>query len=131
MKTLKPRYVTFEQAKWLGEKEFDLPTYGYYDGLNLCIGEYKNHSKTKIGDTLMHKRLTGYISAPEQWEVVEWFEQRFNVYIDTRCVNSTRGDNFEFCIHKMNDIIETKNGFNTRQETYSAAFDYIKENNLI
>ena len=62
---------------------------------------------------------------PEQWQVIEWFEIVFKIYIDTKCINSTRGDNFEYYIHKNNDTIKIKNGFNSRKEAYSAAIDYV------
>jgi len=128
MKTLEPKYVTFEQAKWLKEKGYKSKS-RYYDGSGKLVS-VPNIPENDYRHTNNYMQRFRW-EAPEQWEVVEWFEQRFNVYIDTRCVNSTRGDNFEFCIHKMNDIIETKNGFNTRQEAYSEAFDYIRLNNLI
>lgn len=128
MNTIEPTYVSFEQAKWLKEKGYKSKS-RYYDGSGKLVS-VPNISGNDYRHTNNYMQRFRW-EAPEQWEVVEWFEQRFNVYIDTRCVNSTRGDNFEFCIHKMNDIIETKNGFNTRQEAYSAALDYINENNLI
>jgi hypothetical protein len=130
---IKPTYVTREQAKWLKEKEFDLPTYAYYSGLNFYTGEYKNHSQTTIGDTPMHKMLIGYTSAPEQWQVVEWLRVNHGIFIS---VLPNIGVDFIYTykIYSVEVGIERclVNGKNYElpQEAYSAAFDYIL-NNLI
>jgi len=120
---IKPTYVTREQAKWLKEKEFDLPTYAYYSGLNFYTGEYKNHSQTTIGDTPMHKMLIGYISAPEQWQVVEWLRVNHGIWIEV--IETDLFQKYFFQI-KRKDNTRLKDGdFNSPQEAYSAAFDYI------
>jgi hypothetical protein len=125
---IKPAYVTREQAKWLKEKEFDLPTYAYYSGLNFYTGEYKNHSQTTIGDTPMHKMLIGYTSAPEQWQVVEWLRVNHGIWVSIRVSNNK----FNLLVTNLSgDILFNDSAFNTPQEAYSAAFDYIKNNNLI
>jgi hypothetical protein len=95
---IEPTYVTREQAKWLKEKEFDLPTYAYYSGLNFYTGEYKNHSQTTIGDTPMHKMLIGYISAPEQWQVVEWLRVNHGIWIELRMGKDSNSVWFDYDI---------------------------------
>ncbi len=136
MSKIEPTYVTREQSKWLKEKEFDLPTYAYYSGLNFYTGEYKNHSQTTIGDTPMHKMLIGYTSAPEQWQVVEWLRVNHGIWVS---VNIAIDDKWYFELYNLKDkrnaeiIIEDENVtdfHNSPQEAYSAAFDYIL-NNLI
>jgi hypothetical protein len=133
---IKPTYATREQSKWLKEKEFDLPTYAYYNGLNFYTGEYKNHSQTTIGDTPCHKRLIGYISAPEQHQVVEWLRVNHGIWVS---INIAMDDKWYFELYNLKDkrnaeiIIEDENVtdfHNSPQEAYSAAFDYIL-NNLI
>jgi hypothetical protein len=108
-----PHYVTFEQAIALKEKGFNIICNQGYNQVTKGLIEMPNKNDENI-----------LISAPEQWMVVEWLEQ-FGIYIDTRCLNSTKGNNFEVCIHRMNDVIKLKNGFDTRKAAYSAAFDYI------
>jgi hypothetical protein len=128
MSKIEPTYVTREQSKWLKEKEFDLPTYAYYSGLNFYTGEYKNHSQTTIGDTPMHKMLIGYTSAPEQWQVVEWLRVNHGIWVSIRVSNNK----FNLLVTNLSgDILFNDSAFNTPQEAYSAAFDYIKNNNLI
>jgi len=132
MKGIKPTYVTFEQAKWLKEIGFDVPTYGYYNGLNFYLGEYKNHSKTTIGDTEMHKRLIGYISAPEQWQVVEWLRVNHNIFVVPfpELLNGVQVRYYpSIFINGIGEDIEQY--FDSPQEVYSAALNYIKNNNLI
>jgi len=126
---IKPTYVTREQANRLKEKEFDLPTYAYYSGLNFYTGEYKNHSQTTIGDTPMHKMLIGYTSAPEQWQVVEWLRVNYNIemwvapFIHEGFFETPK--TYSYFIYSdagwENDGVD----FNSPQKAYSAAFDYI------
>ncbi len=101
---IKPAYVTREQAKRLKEKEFDLPTYAYYSGLNFYTGEYKNHSQTTIGDTPMHKMLIGYTSAPEQWQVVEWAFQKYQYSIEVE-MNIPESGEYDGC-YVFNGVIK-------------------------
>ena len=116
-KSITPTYVTLAQAKLLKKKNFNVSTLNWY---------HKGTKKLNRNDLLCSmNKLTDNYSAPEQWQVIEWFELVFKIYIDTKCVNSTRGDNFEYCIHKNNDTIKIKNGFNNRKEACSAAIDYI------
>jgi hypothetical protein len=135
---IKPTYVTREQANRLKEKEFDLPTYAYYSGLNFYTGEYKNHSQTTIGDTPMHKMLIGYTSAPEQWQVVEWLRVNHGIWINIEPeeygqyyyvkLNVCSQELWED-LDKRHEVITAHRKFNnehkTPQEAYSAAFDYI------
>jgi hypothetical protein len=133
MSKIEPTYVTREQSKWLKEKEFDLPTYAYYSGLNFYTGEYKNHSQTTIGDTPMHKMLIGYTSAPEQHQVVEWLRVKYGIWITIGVGNLFHPDKFYILIKKYNidrwELIHLDNEkhspYDTPQEAYSAAFDYI------
>jgi len=105
MTNIQPNYCSFEQCKLLKEK-------GFVSKYKLSVQKFIKNAR------------------PEQWQVHEWIETNFKLYVDTKCINSTRGDNFEYSIHKNNDTIKIKNGFDSRRESYSAAFDYIL-NNLI
>jgi|LakMenE18May11ns_1017448.scaffolds.fasta_scaffold9957065_4 hypothetical protein len=147
---IKPTYVTREQANRLKEKEFDLPTYAYYSGLNFYTGEYKNHSQTTIGDTPMHKMLIGYTSAPEQWQVVEWLRVNHEIEVYALRYTFSKGEfvgkKYMFVVEKYKknfnpdldeyhfeeEPLESSRelNYNSPQEAYSAAFDYIL-NNLI
>jgi hypothetical protein len=127
---IKPTYVTREQANRLKEKEFDLPTYAYYSGLNFYTGEYKNHSQTTIGDTPMHKMLIGYTSAPEQWQVVEWLRVNHGIWIYVVGGGNNRYYPMYQDKNQYKLALDLDKFYDTPQEAYSAAFDYIL-NNLI
>jgi hypothetical protein len=130
---IKPTYVTFKQAKKLKEKGFEIDT----DKFLFCKDEVNNIKEHQIKnrDVIYNGGLLYLLNEDEyriyeQWQVVEWIESNFKLYIDTTCVNSTRGDNFAYQIHKNNDTVKSKTGFDTRKEAYSAAFDYILNNLL-
>lgn len=113
---IKPTYTTFEQAKWLFEKGFKGIQIDY--GLNQML----NNSKT-----------------PEQWEVVEWLRINHGIWV-VPDIKHTKGVGLHFGIDiwKLIPEVEVKyipnnisEDYNSPQEAYSAAFDYIKQNNLI
>jgi hypothetical protein len=144
MEKIEPVYVTYEQAKWLKDIGFDEPTYGYYDNLNFYVGEYKNHASNTIGDTSIHKRLIGYISAPEQWQLAEWLRVNHGIWVYSECdvygeywfpkilpCSKTVWANNELR-EKIEEFTRHRNLFyKTPKEANSAAFDYINDTNLI
>ena len=122
MKEIKPKYSTFEQAKWLKEIGFnekcETSYYTHYEKLMI-----ENNGATKI--TPMHN-----YSRPEQWQVVEWLRVNHGIWTIADYYNN--GDkNIWFWNIKFNSKETMDCGFASPQEAYSAAFDYIKENNLI
>jgi len=144
---IKPTYVSFEQAKWLKEKGFKsnrkITYYLYGDKKpRKYVGGISNSLNTDL-----------YISAPEQWQVVEFLRINHNVHIryTVEIVGSDEwlyGYNilylpFEFndakrrCPHML-EINSFKEGmgsytgaWDTPQEAYSAAFDYLISQNII
>jgi hypothetical protein len=128
MKEIKPTYITFEQAKWLKEKGFDescrMLINGAYEPfhLNLIETQYFQNNSVLLKDCY---------SAPEQWQVVEWLRVNHGIWVS---ICPSIDTNFEFMIYKKDVIYGSgkyKSNFNSPQEAYSAAFDYIKNNNLI
>jgi len=64
---IQPIYVTFEQAKALKEKGFDIK----------CSHFYNEGSGFKLqNDSLVRTGKDVFYEAPEQWQVVEWFRQK-------------------------------------------------------
>jgi hypothetical protein len=112
---IEPKYVTFDQAKWLKEKGFNLPTLNWY---------HRGNKKFNTNDLLFSmNRLTDNYSAPEQWQVVEWLRVNHGVWVYVKL-----GYGHEFVIQKALapfEIIYADGTFNSPQEAYSAAFDYI------
>jgi len=112
---IKPTYITFEQCVWLKEKGFKNIEIDY--GLNQMLNN---------------------CNPPEQWQVVEWLRVNHAlwIYVDTHEYGKWC---FNYKIIKPNEKYPNINvngkfsleDFNSPQEAYSAAFDYIKDNNLI
>jgi len=123
---INPIYVTFEQARLLAKLNFQVPTrYGYTKDGSL--------EKPYYGETYMNtdNENTVIYSAPEQWQVVEWLRVNHNIFIevypnwDNRVI-----EYYDATIYykKIHNIFCAKS---TPQESYSAAFDYILNNELI
>jgi hypothetical protein len=120
--------VSFELAQLLKEKKFNEPCLSYWKDLNLEGHRFKDWNNETIGDSPMHKRNAGYYSAPTIAQVVMWLYEKYGIWISVDPENGT--DTWFFTISYNNS--ETIFGnYSTPTEAYSAALDYIKENNLI
>ena len=138
-------YVTFEQAKLLKEKGFDeacYRTYNYNKELSPFPitenmgGEKVDPLNYKWNNSAIHP---SNITAPEQHQVIEWLLLKHGIWI---VVSISRYGVF-YCNILQNqktknldipmtyEMICQLNDFNSPQETYSFAFDYILNNNLI
>lgn len=143
---IKPTYITFEQAKLLKEKNFNLEIKSYYRSTGSGVFETKEYHNWN--DDATHETVGGmtYVSAPEQWQVVEWLRVNYNINI-TYTIDVIGSDEWcygyhiwyipeEFdsvkrrCSHIL-QIYSFKEGYgsytggwNSPQEAYSAAFDY-------
>jgi hypothetical protein len=114
-----PTYITFEQAKLLKEKGFDELTTVWRqhgDGISGDV-EGKRDYYNRKGDI--------YTSLPEQQQVLEWLRINHGIWITIGLFNRK----YKYLISQIDDIwgFDDKKGdkFNTPQEAYSAAFDYI------
>jgi hypothetical protein len=146
MKEIKPTYVTFEQAKWLKEKGFDEPCtalfiheiiQGNTEWDILELFERNNNDTYEFLLSCDMDWQKNYLR-PEQWQVVEWLRINHGIWISVGNVYSEY-THWAYGIGKENKgmILPFREGqdnhdyFNSPQEAYSAAFDYIKDNNLI
>jgi hypothetical protein len=114
---IKPTYVTFEQAKLLKEKGFNEYCSAYYDNkkeLYTCrIGKCKNSIDIEV------------VSAPEQWQVVEFLRIKHDIFISIE-PNEKRKFKFNIYTDKVLQVNNLQISIaETPQEAYSAAFDYI------
>jgi hypothetical protein len=152
---MNPTRVTFEQAKWLKEKGFNVSLYHFYYqdkpnskpyittgteyqsdrnckwDWNLNGGESGNQSKII---PYPNKDTGIYYSAPEQWQVVEWLRVNHGIWVWVRPYKDHAADNNDPIQHQMNIYksgVSVYKEFNSHDKAYSAAFDYIKDNNLI
>jgi len=150
MKIIEPKYVTFEQAKFLKEKGFDVPCQQLY-----VAGKYRINYE-KEGELFNNGMPSLQIPndwclAPEQWMVVEWLRVKHGIWIqpfiqfenaiedeceetleygygiyDFKEMRKMRQNVFPY-IH-TDDVDNHVFGFNTPEEAYSASFDYILTN---
>lgn len=129
---IKPVYVTFEQAKLLREKGFNVPTICFYVIGTSEYGDLKefiqnpNDNFPSIDDNSLFDTLA---SAPEQWQVVEWLRINHNIWVQPMLYRRNPNDYIGGIYIKKIDSHFTE-PFNSPQEAYSAAFDYVL-NNLI
>jgi hypothetical protein len=144
---IKPTYVTFEQAKLLKEKGFTKEN-GY-----ACREGWINYLYSFTGATGTPENDSGYvldtlgnshlIERPEQWQVVEWLRVNHGINvlpIESYTYPDEIKNRWKYQIinkqeknrHIFNKkfFIESDYEFQSPQEAYSAAFDYIL-NNLI
>ncbi len=140
MKEIKPINVSFEQAKVLKEKGFDIWVQKHYDGYVpdelRCSNGFKMPKYCPQIPKFDYMSLNMVYYAPEQWQVVEWLRVNHGIWI---VVNIAIDDKWYFELYNLKDkrnaeiIIGDENitdYHNSPQEAYSAAFDYIL-NNLI
>jgi hypothetical protein len=140
MKTeIKPTYATFEQAKWLKEKDFNENCLAFYGKPNKALYEPILNGENKIKKDNWNDEIKKYnnrISAPEQWQVVEWLRVNHGIHvfylfeIETKKYSWEVWDDKKEQNHSYNTD-SSKWDFNSPQEAISAAFDYIKDYNLI
>jgi hypothetical protein len=127
MNNIEPKYVTFEQAKWLEKIGFNIKEYLRID----------NENPLNLNSNFNPREYQPWYLDLNQWQVVEWLRINHDIEICHVTYKNTKGkydciiiaDCFDT---EMSTMHLTRNKwFNSPQEAYSAAFDYIKENNLI
>jgi hypothetical protein len=136
MNKIEPAYVSFEQAKLLKEKRFDLEC-------KMCVEEGDNRALPFDCGRVMHKNsIHPYYSAPEQWQIVEWLRVNHGIWVYASPSYSRPDDNktgkwiFEGFEPEVYFIKEVEAGeeipttlflatYEHPQKAYSAAFDYI------
>jgi hypothetical protein len=134
---IKPTYVTFEQAKWLKEKGLVANCKRYW--VKYTNTEYKEMSDVELDNLDREIGIGGNLIIPkyEQHQVVEWLRINHGIWVS---VNIAMDDKWYFELYNLKVkrnaeiIIEDENVtdfHNSTKEAYSAAFDYIKDNDLI
>lgn len=152
MKNIQPTYVTFEQAKLLKEKGFVLGSKKYYGGHGWNVGDDIKHYEHGLCTNNTPGYFEDVCEAPEQWQVVEWLRVNYGIWISVQLptwssegywysyqiitlkykVGNTYYDGYEVISFPESMYTKysstkqhLKEGFNSPQEAYSAAFDYI------
>jgi hypothetical protein len=122
---MEPKYITFEQAKWLKEKGFD----------NIeCDGYYHINEGYTIGYAFCHserdEQFDNSILSPKQHQVVDWLRVNHDIWVG---VMPDVGMDliYTYKIYSVEVGVErglaNGNNYDTPQDAYSSAFDYIME----
>jgi hypothetical protein len=133
---IEPHYATFNQAKWLKEIGFNYHKIfqafaSYYDYYDKDV-QGRCHESDFSEEVFPDDK---WIPVPEHWQVVEWLRVNHGIDIFTPKI---KGEYFYDIWKDINEvgfynerIVFSHKGFKTPQEAYSAAFDWIKDKNLI
>lgn len=117
---IEPTYVDFNTAKLLKEKGFnEITNYNYSE----VYGFIENINSLKHSDG-----NNRFVSAPEQWQVVEWLRVKHDIWVSITCPRPRRLELWGFFITKASNedmLLYENRGYISPQEAYSAAFDYI------
>jgi hypothetical protein len=131
---IEPTYVTFKQAKLL--KEINYPqSEGYFQGYFVNIKTGRQISDLTKGAKWIK------ITAPEQWQVIEWLRVVHGIWVNVKCDCYGEFWYVELLVASKeiwNDLDrrcniisahrEFLNEHDSPQEAYSAAFDYLLTN---
>jgi hypothetical protein len=146
---IEPHYVDFATSKGLKEKGFDVPCKRAYrtDGAeyDLTSADYRYGINSLLHlidtDTETFEYPNLECSAPEQWQVVEWLRVNHGIWVEVTIYRKDNRNYMQYSIFYFpsmdsrviirKDDYRRLDEFNSPQETYSAAFDYILNNNLI
>ncbi len=114
--------ITFELAKLLKEKGFDIPCENRYDE----SGEF---TVTKLGMHMQPNNYSNSYSAPTVAEVVIWLyeNKKYGIWIYSLKDN---GIKFNYAIQQLNThlVLSRLHNFNSPLEAYEAAIEYILKN---
>jgi hypothetical protein len=124
MENIQSTHATFEQAKLLKEKGFNISCKeGWY------VAQLDPYKGQLFPDDTGGKHE---IEKPEQWQIVEWLRVNHGIWVDVTWGTYNNKNVWYYGISKIGikSPYITKPYYDSPQEAYSAAFDYIL-NNLI
>jgi len=123
---IKPNYVTFQQAKLFKEKGLVAKSDRYW--VKMTEDSYTEMTDRQLEDLDSDIGIGGnlVITKYQQWQVVEWLGVEKGILV------TIRFPFYGFAIYNKDSYMAgSLSDFNSPQEAYSAAFDYIINNNLI
>jgi len=126
MKQIEPIYTSFEQAKVFKEKGLVANCKRYWVKYTNTDTEYKEMSDVELDNLDREIGIGGNLIIPkyEQWQVVEWLRVNYNIYIWIPQPYED-GEAFAYKVRSEDGITTNIGTFDSPQEAYSAAFDYI------
>jgi len=131
--------VSFDLAKLLKEKGFDLPVRNYY--LQKEKGNYlhegfedsywgDNRIVNWNKDVVGIKPFEGFLSSPTISDVVMWLYEKYGIWISIDMVYEEDQTGFWYCIResKIDDVAVQSEEYNSPTEAYEAAIEYTLKN---
>jgi hypothetical protein len=147
---MEPHYVTFEQAKWLKEIGFDEKCSHYYidnfqnfkyDGILYKNGLPYDIENENILQFVRRRNQHHLCNAPEHWQVVEWLRVNHGIDVWSYPVLIKKNDSdvsripdeysYQIINKGITQFISINEIFDNPKEAYSAAFNWIKDSDLI
>lgn len=115
-------YVSFEVAKLLKKKGFNVPCVWSYDPYSASFA--KNFVEPK------NSELNEYeYSKPTQQMVMKWFREAFKIDISVYPYGDYCCDNYQFDVYKNRALVVSKDdGYMTYEDAVEAAIKYCLEN---
>jgi hypothetical protein len=105
---------------------------GFDEECRMCVEDGDDRPLPFDCGRELHKNsLHPYYSAPEQWVVVDWLLINHGIWISVQPNEPFTDNDWCFKIFKNNKLDISLEGYDSPQEAYSAAFDYILTNNLM
>ena len=125
--SLEKEFIPYEQALALKEIGFDVPTLTAFDDEDgILVSSYSENVFSPI-----NYNTSGYkTSRPEQWQVVEWLRVNHGIWVYVVGGGNNRYYPMYQDKNQYKLALDLDKCYDTPQEAYSAAFDYIL-NNLI
>lgn len=127
-------YVNYDFAKFLKSKGFNVPCKQAFYG-DVEDEDIEYNEPTTTGDDFILGEYDCY--APEHWEVVEWLRLNHGIWIHVYYLTEEQAWGWDCYRYKKENRLLNKPAISfsmklqSPKESYSAAFDYIKNNNLI
>lgn len=79
---IKPDFVSFETAKLLKEKGFEVPTLEVYDIVGELILWYDIAYEEDKFSNILTENLSTYYAAPEYWQVLKWLRLKHGIHVE-------------------------------------------------
>ena len=131
MNEIKPTYASFEQAKLLKEKGFEVECINAFDTVYPKRGVLPSSNNKPLNwnkKTDFRGNPDTFISAPEQWQVVDWISLVYDVDIEARPVRFAGDLKASYYQPYINGCVVMLSKFKTRQEALSEAINhFLKE----
>jgi hypothetical protein len=112
-------FITYEQAKWLLEKGFDLIPYLKID----------NENPLNLKSNYNPREYQPWYFEFSQSQMSEFLLQKFDIFVEIRgwARQPQRDEIWNRCFHFFVNGVTNSKYFKTPQEAYSSAFDLLME----